>query len=211
MLKSKFKYPGDAAVQRLLTKYGCPTPFHIVRMRFLGEIASFKLGSTPMETVESLWDHEIPDFQSEEEASNFFQTLISLWNRMARHQDGVLVKLTRPKKLKTWDDISETLVMRAEEVQDGFLGGFLAADDEMVPVPFKDTVAKLDDVAEGFGMAAERIRRSDFDDMTLDDYRKLIEEGTKGIEQLLTTIVGITKAMRGQEIRAMRNNGGAVH
>jgi hypothetical protein len=27
MKRQKFKYPGDAAFQRLLEKYDCPTPF----------------------------------------------------------------------------------------------------------------------------------------------------------------------------------------
>ncbi len=33
-----FKYPGDAAFQKLLEKYNCPTPFHVVRMRFRSKV-----------------------------------------------------------------------------------------------------------------------------------------------------------------------------
>ena len=40
MKKQRFKYVGDAAFERFLQKHDCPTPFHVVRMRFLGEIAS---------------------------------------------------------------------------------------------------------------------------------------------------------------------------
>ncbi len=38
MKRQTFKYPGDAAFQRLLEKYNCPTPFHVVRMRFRSKV-----------------------------------------------------------------------------------------------------------------------------------------------------------------------------
>ncbi len=56
MKRQTFKYPGDAAFQRLLEKYSCPTPFHVVRMRFLGEIASLDFGASPIKTIESFWE-----------------------------------------------------------------------------------------------------------------------------------------------------------
>ena len=72
MKRQTFKYPGDAAFQRLLAKYNCPTPFHVVRMRFLGEIASLDLDASPMKTIESFWDGDLPVFDRKEEASAFF-------------------------------------------------------------------------------------------------------------------------------------------
>ena len=62
MKPQKFKYPGDVAFQRLLQQYECPTPFHVVRMRFLGEIASLDFGASPIKTIESRWDGDLPGF-----------------------------------------------------------------------------------------------------------------------------------------------------
>jgi len=36
MAQPKLSYVGDGAIQKLLMRYGCPTPFHVVRMRFWG-------------------------------------------------------------------------------------------------------------------------------------------------------------------------------
>ena len=118
MKRERFKYPGDAAMEMFLRKHQCPTPFHVVRMRFLGEIASLKFDASPTSTVESFWDGGLPVFDGEGSANAFFQTMMSLWNRMSRHQDGVLVKLVKPKKLRNWDEISTVLRMRAEEIRD---------------------------------------------------------------------------------------------
>ena len=60
MKRQTFKYPGNAAFQRLLEKYNCPAPFHVVLFRFLGEIASLDFGARPIKIVESFWDDDLP-------------------------------------------------------------------------------------------------------------------------------------------------------
>lgn len=40
MSKPKFPYAGDADLKRLLERYRYPAPFHVVRMRFWGDIVS---------------------------------------------------------------------------------------------------------------------------------------------------------------------------
>ncbi len=60
MKRQTFKYPGNAALQRLLEKHNCPTPFHVVLFRFLGEIASLDFGARPLKIVESFWDDDLP-------------------------------------------------------------------------------------------------------------------------------------------------------
>ncbi len=56
----------DAEVIALLKRYKCQTPFHEVRTRFLGNIASPVIGASPMETVKQLWGGELPAFDSME-------------------------------------------------------------------------------------------------------------------------------------------------
>jgi hypothetical protein len=53
MPKAKFSYVGDAALKRLVERFGCPVPFHVVCMRFWGEIVSPLLQTSPIKTIES--------------------------------------------------------------------------------------------------------------------------------------------------------------
>jgi hypothetical protein len=45
----------DDEVRVLLDRYKCPVPFHEVRTRFLGNIASPVMSASPIETVRGLW------------------------------------------------------------------------------------------------------------------------------------------------------------
>ncbi len=203
MKRQKFKYSGDAAFQRLLEKYNCPTPFHVVRMRFLGEIASLDLDASPIKTIESFWDGELPAFDLDEEATAFFQVMMGLWNRMARHQDGVLVKLFKPKKPREWDDIAAAFRMRAEEIRDGFLVGYSGSGtDQNPPESLEEALHGLREIAEGFEEAAERVQRPQRveDELSFHDYRQLLEARTKEVETLLTAIMRASK-----ELRKLRN------
>ena len=40
MKKPSLKYVGSKTVRALLERYACPIPFHVVRMRFLGNMGS---------------------------------------------------------------------------------------------------------------------------------------------------------------------------
>ena len=199
MKRQTFKYPGDAAFQRLLEAYNCPTPFHVARMRFLGEIASLDFGASPIKTIESFWDGDLPVFDHKDEASDFFQTMMSLWNRMARHQDGVLVKLFKPKKLHEWDDIAAAFRMRAEEIRGGFLVGFSDSGEvQHLPQGLEKGLHGLKEIAERFHEAAERVQGPcrDEDELSFDDYRRLLEVRTKEVETLLTAIMRASKELR---------------
>src|SRR5271157_3892435 len=78
----------DEQVRALLERYACPVPFHEVRTRFLGNIASPVMAASPMETVKSLWGGELPEFESLEAANVLIGALVmGLWNRLTRHQE----------------------------------------------------------------------------------------------------------------------------
>ena len=51
MKKPSLKYVGDRSVRALLARYACPIPFHAVRTRFLGNIATPKLDASPVQTI----------------------------------------------------------------------------------------------------------------------------------------------------------------
>ena len=51
MKKLSLKYVGAKTVRALLERYACPIPFHIVRMRFLGNIATPKFDASPIKPL----------------------------------------------------------------------------------------------------------------------------------------------------------------
>ena len=71
-----------------LDRYRCPVPFHAVRTRFLGNIASSVVAASPMDTVAGLWGGELPAFDGLDTANELLRVLVmGLWNRLARHQE----------------------------------------------------------------------------------------------------------------------------
>jgi hypothetical protein len=78
----------DERVREVLERYNCPVPFHEVRTRFLGNIASPVMSASPMIVVQDIWGGELPAFESIEAANELIGALVmGLWNRLTRHQD----------------------------------------------------------------------------------------------------------------------------
>ena len=76
----------DSEVIALLKRYKCPTPFHEVRTRFLGNIVSPVMGASPMETVKQLWGGGLnPDWATAQRREE------SMLNRPLRVAFGVAV------------------------------------------------------------------------------------------------------------------------
>ena len=76
----------DEEVRALLQRYGCPVPFHEVRTRFLGSIASPAMGVSPIKTVQSLWGGKLPELETIDAANELIGALLAgLWNRLTRH------------------------------------------------------------------------------------------------------------------------------
>ena len=50
----------DGEVRAVLNHYRCPVPFHAVRTRFLGDIASPVMLASPLNAVKALWGGELP-------------------------------------------------------------------------------------------------------------------------------------------------------
>jgi hypothetical protein len=54
----------DERVRTLLERYKCAVPFHEVRSRFVGDIATPVVSASPLNVVEDLWGGELPAFDS---------------------------------------------------------------------------------------------------------------------------------------------------
>jgi hypothetical protein len=118
-------YTGDAALKRLLARYRCPAPIHVVRMRFWGEVISPSLQMSPIKAIESLWPDGLPTFENGEDANVFFQEFMSLWNNVARFQTGSPpLKLQKIGKVDTRKRLHAAAKLRVEELFDGFMYGF---------------------------------------------------------------------------------------
>jgi hypothetical protein len=144
MPKPKFPYVGDATLKRLLERYRCPAPFHVVRMRFWGEIVSPSLQASPIKTIESFWPSRLPPFADGEEANTFFEALMSLWNNVARFQDGSL-KLQKVDKLDTREALHAAAKLRVDELHDGFMHGFTGGNRQIdVPPGVGDLLARIE-------------------------------------------------------------------
>src|ERR1700730_3816897 len=93
----------DEQVRTLLERYNCPVPFHEVRTRFLGNIATPVVSASPLKVVEDLWGGELPAFDSIDAANELIGALVmGLWNRLTRHQErGAPFPLVRPHVMGT--------------------------------------------------------------------------------------------------------------
>lgn len=85
--KTSPKAPGERVIRALLERHACPVPFHEVRTRFLGNIATPELSASPLQTVRDLWGGELPVFDSLDDANELIGALVQgLWNDLTRHQ-----------------------------------------------------------------------------------------------------------------------------
>jgi len=114
----------DAEVIAMLKRYNCPTRFHEVRTRFLGNIASPLLGPSPMETVKQLWGGELPQFDSLDATNELLNVLVAgLWNRLTEHQNSRHpFRLLRIEVKQTRDGLGHLALVRRQEL-DGFVEG----------------------------------------------------------------------------------------
>ena len=134
MKKPSLKYVGDRSVRALLARYACPIPFHAVRTRFLGNIATPTLDASPVQTITSLWGGKLPEFDDMAAVNELFEALMSLWNALAKHQSGTTpYRLARMATTPDPDDLRCLCRTRTEELE-GFIDG-LFGDEEAIDLP----------------------------------------------------------------------------
>ncbi len=86
-MKKTAKVPPEKVAKALLAKHACPVPFHAVRTRFLGNIATPEMSVSPVQIIKDLWGGELPAFDSMEEFNDLLEALVQgLWNELTRHQ-----------------------------------------------------------------------------------------------------------------------------
>ena len=120
------------AAEDLLLKYGCPTPFHAVRARFLGNIATPGVGSKPFDMVKGLWGGKLPVFESIEALNKLLEMLImGLWNDLTKNQSrGAPFRLCRTAVAESCEGLAHIGKVRGEEI-DGFIVGLFDGRDNL--------------------------------------------------------------------------------
>ena len=120
---------GDDEIRSLLDRYRCPMPFHVVRTRLLGNIASPDMTVSPMDTVAGLWGGKLPAIDNPDALNELLRVLLmGLWNRLSRHQNrNAPFRMIRVDAPETREGLANIAAIRREEVI-GFIEGMFGKE-----------------------------------------------------------------------------------
>jgi hypothetical protein len=124
--------PSEKVIRSLLNRYVCPVPWHEVRTRFLGNLATPALSVSPMRIVQGLWGGELPVFDTMDEANELIGALVNgLWNSLTKHQKrSEPFRLVRLITEPTSANLAALATTRRQEL-DGFIEGLFNGEDHM--------------------------------------------------------------------------------
>lgn len=195
-------------IRRLLKKYSCPVPYHEVRTRFLGNIAT-PMPVQPLQIVKDLWGGELPEFESMDAVNELIGALINeLWNSLTRHQKRTdPFRLTRTTTGSTRQELGDLAMLRRQEL-DGFIEGLFNGQDR-IDLSEKassalDTLGEIRAIMAGISeLAKDDGKSAKADD--LDQTFKHVRELTLIIEKEINIVVlDCTRARR----QMMKSGGG---
>ena len=183
----------DDEVRALLVRYRCPVPFHEVRTRFLGNIASPGMGVSPIKVVEGLWGGKLPEFETIEAANQLVGALVmGLWNRLSRHQDrNAPFRLTRIETEATREGLAALAMLRRQELE-GFVEGLFGKEEALdLPERAHRGLGTLSEMW-GFFEGAEAVARDETKPGTVRDMEKtlrLLRQMTRDAERELHAVL----------------------
>ena len=116
----------------MLERYKCPTPYHAVRTRFIGRIASAAENISPIEMLKQLWGGELPLFDSIEDFNELLNVLINeLWNQLTKHQSPAdPFRLSRIEVKPIREDLQNFARVRQQEIE-GFIEGVFGSNEAL--------------------------------------------------------------------------------
>lgn len=128
----KFKAPTEKTVRALLARYACPIPYHEVRTRLLGSIASPVLGISPLPVVKALWGGDFPPFDSFDDLNELIDILINgLWNSLTKHNSrSAPFRLARLSLEPSAKNLAAFAQVRRQELE-GFVEGLFNGQDRV--------------------------------------------------------------------------------
>ena len=170
-MKKTVKSPAGKAVKALLAKYACPVPFHEVRTRFLGNIATPAMSISPLPIIKGLWGGELPPFDSMDDLNDLLEALVQgLWNDLTRHQKrSQPFRLTRLSMDATATQVARYARVRFEEL-DGFLEGLFNGEEAIdLPQRAHEAVGRLQELRAMMAGICDLVAR----DPKADDHTQL--------------------------------------
>lgn len=200
-MKQKAKVASDTAVKALIEKYACPVPFHEVRTRFLGNIATPELSASPLQMIQDLWGGKLPVFDSMDEANELIGALVDgLWNGLARYQKrSQPFRLIRVPMEPSAANLGQYGRIRLEEL-DGFIEGLFNGRDVIdLPERAHEGVGHLAELRAMMAGICELVARDpNADDRTqLDTTFKHLRELTRIMEtEIHEAVLSCTRARR---------------
>lgn len=170
MKKPFLKYVGDQKIRDLLEHYACPVPFHAVRTRFLGNIATLRLDASPVEAVKGFWGGELPEFDNLDDVNALLQDLMSLWNALAIHQSrSKPFRLSRGTTGSNSNDLQRFCRTRTEEFE-GFMDGLFGAEEAVdLPERAVEGMEELGNINAMFHAAHDLANRNPVDSASSND------------------------------------------
>jgi hypothetical protein len=205
----------DEQVRALLEKYQCPVPFHEIRTRFLGNIASPNVSASPIKVVQDLWGGELPTFDAIEEANELIGALVmGLWNRLTRHQErSSPFRLSRMETAATRPGLAALALMRRQEL-DGFIEGLLGGE-EMIDLP-KRAHRGLDELGQmralfGAVAALAKDEAKPATDKGMETTLRHMREMTRNAEHEIHAVVLACTRARRQMLAGMPTSKPTVH
>jgi hypothetical protein len=107
-------------------------PFHAVRARFMGSIASPLLDRSPVHAIQELWGGKFPPFDTMEDLNHFLDVLMAgLWNRLTAHQIASKpFRLTRLLVSNKRESLHRYATVRQQEVE-SFMDGLFGSHEEL--------------------------------------------------------------------------------
>jgi hypothetical protein len=214
-MKKATKGPSDKTAQALLEKHECPVPFHEVRARFLGNIATPAMSASPLKIIKDLWGGELPTFDSIDEVNELLDALVQgLWNDLARHQKrSQPFRLTLIAMEPTAANLGRYGLVRLQEL-DGFIEGLFNGEDVIsLPERAHEAVGHLAELRAMMAGICELVSRDPHaDDRTqLDTTFKHLRELTRIMEtEIHEAVLSCTRARR-QTLEGIRTEKPTVH
>lgn len=200
-MKKAAKAPIEKTARALLEKHRCPIPFHEVRTRFLGNIATPELSTSPLQTIKGLWGGELPVFDGIDELNELLDALVQgLWNDLTRHQKrSQPFRLIRMPMEPTAVNLGQYGLVRRQEL-DGFVEGLFNGEEAIeLPERAHQAVGQISELRAMMAGICELVSRDPAaDDRTqLDTTFKHLRELTRIMEtEIHETVLSCTRARR---------------
>ena len=202
---SKNQATGVLSPKALLERYACPLPYHQVRARFMGNIATPDMTVSPMQEIQRIWNNDLPVFESKSEAEEFFGTLFQgLWNALSTHQKRTdpfkLARLaTAPANLEFLARFSR---VRREEIE-GFVDGLFVGKDEMdLPERAHKAVSVLGEMRSLFA-AVEQLASQPASVASITETIKHFQQMSRIAEHEINVVIQSCKKARAQALEML--------